>query len=88
MEAWTVLLRDHHEDYITWEQHEQPGAHPAQHVRQACRRHGGRRGGRALISGLLDYATATFDYTTAMFVSLQRASNHSYHSYSSSGLSC
>jgi len=73
MEAWTVVLRDHHEDYITWEQYE----HPARIQRNTFGKPAGDTAAGVVV-----------DYTTAMFVSLQRASNHSYHSYSPSGLSC
>jgi DNA invertase Pin-like site-specific DNA recombinase len=54
MDAWTVLLRDHHDGYITWEQYErnqeriQRNAYskPAGEAKSA-------RGGRALLSSLL-----------------------------------
>lgn len=54
MEEWTVLLRDHHDGYITWEQYErnqeriQKNAYskPAGDAKSA-------RGGRALLSSLL-----------------------------------
>jgi DNA invertase Pin-like site-specific DNA recombinase len=53
-ESWTVLLRDHHEGYVNWEQFEQAQEKLA---RNSFCKPGGRpksaRGGRALLAGLL-----------------------------------
>jgi DNA invertase Pin-like site-specific DNA recombinase len=54
MDVWTVLLRDHHEAYISWEQFEQTQARLARN--SFSKRAGGAksgRGGRALMAGLL-----------------------------------
>lgn len=54
MESWTVLLRDHHEAYITWEQFEQTQARLARN--SYSKRAGGAksgRGGPALMTGIL-----------------------------------
>jgi DNA invertase Pin-like site-specific DNA recombinase len=54
MEAWTALVRDHHEAYISWEQFEQNQQRLA---RNAFRKPAGGakagRGGHALLAGLL-----------------------------------
>ncbi len=53
IEEWEVLLRDHHEGYISWDQFER---NQAQLARNAFRWGGGvksGRGGRALLAGLL-----------------------------------
>jgi DNA invertase Pin-like site-specific DNA recombinase len=54
MEAWTALVRDHHEAYISWEQFEQNQQRLA---RNAFRKRAGSakagRGGRALLGSLL-----------------------------------
>jgi DNA invertase Pin-like site-specific DNA recombinase len=54
IEAWTVLLRDHHEGYITWEQYERNQERIQRNA--FCKPAGGAkaaRGGRALLSSLL-----------------------------------
>jgi hypothetical protein len=53
-ERWTVLIRDHHPGYITWEQYERHQAMLAEnaHMKQRIGRKAGR-GGRALLTGLL-----------------------------------
>ena len=53
MDAWTVLLRDHHEAYISWEQFEQTQTRLARNAfgkRAGSAKSG--RGGRALMAGL------------------------------------
>jgi hypothetical protein len=54
MSAWTVLLRDHHAGYVTWADFEQAQERLR---RNAHRKQAGspkaRRGGRALLTGLL-----------------------------------
>jgi len=53
MEAWGVLLKEHHEGYITWQDFER---NQAQLCRNAYGKAGGAksgRGGRALLAGLL-----------------------------------
>jgi excisionase family DNA binding protein len=53
IEQWEVLLKDHHEGYITWEQFER---NQEQLCRNAYGKAGGSksgRGGRALLAGLL-----------------------------------
>jgi len=54
MEAWTALVRDHHEAYVSWEQFEQNQQRLA---RNAFRKPAGGakagRGGQALLAGLL-----------------------------------
>ncbi len=54
IDQWTVLIRDHHPGYITWEQYERNQAIIAQnaHMRSTGEPKSGR-GGRALLSGLL-----------------------------------
>jgi len=54
MDAWTVLLQDHHEAYIAWEQFEQTQVRLARN--SFSKRAGGAksgRGGRALMAGML-----------------------------------
>jgi len=53
MEEWSVLLKDHHEGYLSWEAFER---NQAQLARNAYGKAGGSksgRGGRALLAGLL-----------------------------------
>jgi DNA invertase Pin-like site-specific DNA recombinase len=54
MEAWNVLIRDHHTGYITWEQFEtnQRMLHENAHMQQRTARKSAR-GGRALLTGLV-----------------------------------
>jgi len=52
--AWTVLIRDHHPGYISWEQFETNQAMLAQNAHMQSRmRPTSARGGQALLSGLL-----------------------------------
>jgi len=53
-EQWSVLIRDHHPGYITWDDHERNLEILAEnaHMKQGGRRKSGR-GGRALLAGLL-----------------------------------
>lgn len=54
MEEWTVLVRDHHEAYVTWEDFERNRERLARN--SFCQRAGGAkssRGGQALMAGLL-----------------------------------
>jgi len=53
-ETWTVLLRDHHPGYITWEQYEHNQARLADnaHMKSRMEPKAGR-GGRSLLAGLL-----------------------------------
>lgn len=54
MDAWTVLLHDHHEGYITWQQYERNQERIQRNA--FCKPAGGAksaRGGRALLSSLL-----------------------------------
>lgn len=54
MDAWTVLLRDHHVGYITWQQYERNQERIQRNA--FCKPAGGAksaRGGRALLSSLL-----------------------------------
>jgi len=54
MEKWKVLLRDHHEGYVTWEQYLQnQRALEANLARGDGQNRGAARGGAALLSGLL-----------------------------------
>jgi hypothetical protein len=54
MDEWTVLLRDHHPGYITWEQFEKNQARLQQNAfRKAAGDAKSGRGGRALLTGLL-----------------------------------
>lgn len=54
MEAWNVLIRDHHQGYIAWEQFEanQRMLHENAHMQQRTARKSAR-GGRALLTGLI-----------------------------------
>ncbi len=54
VENWTVLIRDHHPGYITWEQYERNQALLADnaHMKSRMEPKAGR-GGRSLLSGLL-----------------------------------
>jgi len=54
VEHWTVLIRDHHPGYITWEQHERNQALLADnaHMKSRMEPKAGR-GGRSLLAGLL-----------------------------------
>ena len=54
MEAWNVLIRDHHPGYITWEQFEthQKMLTENAHIQQRTARKSAR-GGRALLTGLV-----------------------------------
>jgi len=53
MEDWTVLIKDHHSQYITWEQFERNQQRMDQnaHLKRGDPKAG--RGGRALLSGLI-----------------------------------
>jgi len=52
--AWTVLIRDHHPGYISWEQHERNQAMIAANTNMKSRMEPkAGRGGRALLPGLL-----------------------------------
>lgn len=53
-ESWTVLIRDHHAGYITWEQYERNQAMLADnaHMKSRMEPKAGR-GGRSLLAGLL-----------------------------------
>jgi DNA invertase Pin-like site-specific DNA recombinase len=53
-ESWTVLIRDHHPGYISWEQFERNHAMLADnaHMKSRMQRKAGR-GGRSLLAGLL-----------------------------------
>jgi len=53
-EAWTVLIRDHHPGYVTWEQYERHQAMLAEntHMKGTTGRRSGR-GGQSLLTGLL-----------------------------------
>lgn len=54
MDAWTVLLRDHHAGYITWEQFEKNQTRLQQNAfRKAAGNAKSGRGGRALLTSLL-----------------------------------
>lgn len=54
MDDWTVLLRDHHPGYITWEQFEKNQVRLQQNAfRKAAGDAKSGRGGRALLTGLL-----------------------------------
>ncbi len=54
MDDWTVLLRDHHRGYITWEQFEKNQARLQQNAfRKPAGDAKSGRGGRALLTGLL-----------------------------------
>lgn len=53
-ESWTVLLRDHHDSYVNWDQFERAQERLARN--SFCKRDGrskSARGGRALLAGLL-----------------------------------
>ena len=54
VESWTVLIRDHHPGYITWEQYERHQALLADnaHMKSRMEPKAGR-GGRSLLAGLL-----------------------------------
>ena len=54
VETWTVLIRDHHSGYITWEQYERNQALLADnaHMKSRMEPKAGR-GGRSLLAGLL-----------------------------------
>jgi DNA invertase Pin-like site-specific DNA recombinase len=54
VESWTVLIRDHHSGYITWEQYERNQALLADnaHMKSRMEPKAGR-GGRSLLAGLL-----------------------------------
>jgi len=54
MERWSVLIRDHHPGYITWEEYERNQAMLQENAH--CHKREGRtsaRGGRALLTGLV-----------------------------------
>jgi hypothetical protein len=52
--AWTVLLRDHHPQYLPWEQYERNQAILMANTNMKSRmEHEAARGGRALLAGLL-----------------------------------
>ena len=54
MDAWTVLIRDHHPGYITWEQFEHNQALLADNAHMKARMEPkAGRGGRSLLAGLL-----------------------------------
>lgn len=54
MDTWTVLLRDHHAGYVTWEQFEKNRARLQQNAfRKAAGDAKSGRGGRALLTSLL-----------------------------------
>jgi DNA invertase Pin-like site-specific DNA recombinase len=54
MSDWTVLIRDHHPSYITWEEYERNQAVVAENANMKKRMgRGSGRGGRSLLAGLL-----------------------------------
>lgn len=77
MDEWSVLIRDNHEGYITWEQFlgHQAMIEDNAHMKKRARRKAGR-GGRALLSGMVRCARC--GYMMRVAYASKAASCHRY----------